>query len=382
MAQLQVVNHNMKNPGFLYILSGLTMILLLSSPLRYNDQISGQFYIKAFAELQPSTSLLFEQVVASTNGKHYLIGEVQNNERDRNVESTAYFSKSDFNASYFSQDIGIVPNGMGIPFKIDIDEVKVSAGSSFNISDFKVTSRYSIQETNRLLVVDYSSLNLNSETHAISGLLDNKSPIDSFDIRVLAIAMNSHSKILDVVESKVIPKVPSGGKSPFTLVPLDSVAKNVSYYSCFVPTASGQNYTIPAGNQNIQLEVGGDGKLKYFQYDPNSRNLSFVAEGIFPGGGIEDMMVLSGPSSFADSDLVVSVNGQNITNAVSGQLIEGKVYRHITFSFPFGMNDVSVRAIEVAPEYPYPEIVAASGIFIAIALTSILVRKWHSSQFL
>jgi hypothetical protein len=360
------------NYFLLTVFISLSFIVFLSihliDPLLNNHQ-------SASADTQPSTLLLFKKIVTANDGSRYLIGEVQNNETSKNIESVTYFSRATSEPAYYSQDIGVVPTGMGIPFKINIQDVEKSVNSPFNLSDFKIVSRYTHDETNSLLAVNYSSLNTDPSTHALNGTVGNNSPISAYNVQVLAIALDSHSKPLDVVKSNIIPTIMPGGVSSFRLVPIDSIAKDVKFYSCFVPTAVGLNYTVPAGNgQNMQLLFGGDGKMKNIQYDPENRNLTFIAEGIFPGGGSEEAMILSGPDSFTKSDLILTVNGQNVTNGVAGQIVGGKVYKHIDFSFPFGDNVVSVKAVSEVPEFPIAPEVTVASVAAVILATTIFVR--------
>ena len=198
---------------------------------------------------------------------------------------------------------------------------------------------------------------MNHNTHSITGILRNTSPLDAYGITVFAIAEDAHAKVLDVVQSSLISDIPSNGSATFTLAPISSVSKYVSYYSCFVPGQSGQNYTLPAeNNQTITFELGSDGEIKNVQYDQVTHNITFDVEGVFPQGGWAELMMISEPHSYDKSQsLSATLNTQNATKSISStEILSGKGYKHISLLFPFGNNVVSIQPAAPIPEYPIP----------------------------
>jgi hypothetical protein len=318
------------------------------------------------------SSFVFIKMVTDSDGKKYVIGEVSNPDIHNNIISTVYFSKSNYDSAYYSKRIGVVPSGMGIPFKIPMQV----DGEQLELSDIHVISFQTLDKPNSMLLVDYNSLIMDPKTHAISGILSNKSPYSSFGIKVLAIAMDNHSNYLDVVESKTIVSLAANKSASFTLVPMISIASQVAYYSCFAPTSSGSNYTLPAENgQNLQLEVGGDADIENVRYNPNTHTVNLSARGVFPMGGFVDAMILSGPDSFINSDLVVKVDGQNATKAISSQWIDGRVYKHIEFSFPYGDNSVSIQAVSTVPEFPAPALAMMAAFGAVIVVSAVFLNR-------
>ncbi len=224
--------------------------------------------------------LNFKQIVTDNDGKKYAIGEVQNNDPNNNIESTVYFGNSTAQSQY-DKYIRIVGHGMAMPFKIELP-----SDYQPNLSEMRVDSQVTLAKPDEFLKVDYSTLHMNHNAHTITGILRNTSTLDAYGITVYAIAEDVHAKVLDVVQSDFISKISPNGSATFTLVPMNSVSKYVSYYSCFVPGQSGQNYTLPAeNNQTITFELGSDGEIKNIQYDQTSHNISFNAGGVFQQGG-------------------------------------------------------------------------------------------------
>ncbi len=298
--------------------------------------------------------LNFKQTVTDNDGKKYVIGEVQNNDPNNNIESTVYFGNSTAQSQY-GKYIGIVGHGMAMPFKI-----KLPSDYQPDLSEMRVDSQVTLARPDEFLKVDYSTLHMDHNTHAITGTLRNTSTLGAYGITVFAIAEDAHAKVLDVVQSDFISKIPPNGSSTFTLVPIDSVSKYVSYYSCFVPGQSGQNYTLPAeNNQTVTFELGSDGEIKNVHYDEISHSISFNVEGVFPQGGWAELMMISGPPSYDESQsLSVMLNGENTTKSISStEILSGKEYKHVSLLFPFGKNVVSIQPTTPVPEYPLPTLI-------------------------
>jgi hypothetical protein len=318
--------------------------------------------------------LTFTKITADTDGTRYLLGEVNNQNAVNSIDAIIYFSKAGPGSAYYSDYIGLVSPGMGMPFKIPLNNANSSSITLSNESDIKVKSFATLNKPMEALSVDYTSLVMNQSTHAISGMLDNKSPKDVFGTKVLAIAMDLHSQILDVVQSKPIEKIHANGSSLFTLVPMSSIANRVALYSCFVTAQGGQNVTLPAENdQNLQLEIYGDSKIKNLKYDSAEHILSFDAQGIFPGGGWATLMITSGPASIMNSNLIIYLNGQNATKSLvsSEEISPSKFYKHVEVAVPFGRNSIVISALSTTPEFPYPiftMIIAAGSL--------LLVGRW------
>lgn len=328
-------------------------------------------------------TLTFKHIVTDIDGSKYLIGEVTNNDpNNRTIESTVYFSNESVS---YSKYMGQITAGMGIPFKIP-----VHAAPDGNVepspSAIKVSSRIvAVPQPARdksLLAVNYDTLVMDNETHSISGMLDNKSPVDAYGVRVSAIAIDKNAKVLDVVESKVIPRIPGNSSSPFTLVPMKSIAGQVGYYSCFVPSQSGLNFTLPIeDNQTVQIEVGSDAKIRNVTYDKATHSINFDAQGIFRGGGWVAVMFIAGPNSIVDSNYTVLVNGQNTTKASvsSSELSPGRFYRHVDVVFPYGVNTISMVATSTVPEFPIAPSMMLSGLAVAV-MFGFFVRSRSASN--
>lgn len=302
---------------------------------------------------QELASFNFKQIISDNEGHKYIIGEIQNNDPDSNIYSVIYFSKTDQKSAYYSQSVGVMGHNMAMPFKIDLNSVPYD----LDINDMKISAQVTLQQPANFLQVDYSSLHMDHKTHAISGMLQNNSTLDVSDIRVYAIAMDGHAKVLDVTESKTIDKILANGTASFTLVPLDSISQNVSYYSCYVPGGPGAtNYTLPTENgQQIEFGLQTDGKIKHVTYNASDHSINFDATAVFPMGGWVSLMMYSEPDSYAKSDsLVGTVNGEKPYRMVaSSEITDGKTYKHLSIVFPLGHNTVSIKPAIQTPEFPF-----------------------------
>ena len=330
--------------------------------------------------------LAFKKVVTDTDGKQYLIGEVTNSgSKNQTIEATVLFSKNDGLVSpYYVKYIGTINAGMGIPFKISLQN---SSGSQLDPdpSDLKVSSRImpmaipSQQEESRL-AVDYSTLVMDNATHSISGSIDNKSPSDAYGVTVSAIAIDGQAKFLDVVQSSLIPVIHANSSAAFTLVPLKSIAKQVAYYSCFAGGEDGMNFTLPIGNgQTAQFEMVSEGKIRNVIYNTTTHSIDFDAQGTLLRGAWLGMMFTSGPQPFVDGNFTVLLNGKNATQSLisSDELTPGKYYKHIVAWYPFGHNSVSIVSTSstVVPEFSAAPAIAVGAIGFAILATRFYFLK-------
>jgi hypothetical protein len=336
---------------------------------------------------QNNRVLTFNKVVSDSDGKKYLIGEVTNSDsKNHTIEAMVYFNKkADLESSYFSKYVGSINPGMGIPFKIPLQN---SSSGQLNPdpADLKVNSRLvpSIMpiENQSDLSVDYSTLVMDSGTHSITGILDNKSPSDAYGVTVRALALDSQAKVLDVVESKIISSIPANSSAPFTLIPMKSIAHQVAVYSCYVRGQSGMNVTLPIeNNQSVQFEMQSEGKIRNMVYNATTHSINFGAEGTLLRGGWLGMMFTDGPNSFVDGNFTVLLNGQNATKSLisSAELSPGKYYKHIETWFPFGKNTVSIVSTTTAPEFPTTPIVTISAISFVVLFGYILRKKNYFS---
>lgn len=324
----------------------------------------------------------FKKIVTDIDGKKYVIGEIQNTYNGSSIESEIYFSNSDTNSSYYEYNVGIIGNDMAMPFKIpDLN----FNGKDLNLDDMKVESHSSLRQPSNFLQVDYSSLHMDQKTHAISGVLQNKSPIDAFGVKVIAIAMGSHAEVLDVVGSNnTITKISSNSSATFTLIPMDSIANKVSYYSCFAPGSLGQNYTLQAEDgKEIKFQLDSDGEIKNVNYDPSTHSINLDIDGVFPMGGWAEVMVFSAPDSFSKSNgLDAIMNGQNATKSISSvMIINGSQYKHLSFLFPFGKNSVSiVPSSRVVPEFSIPVIISTISFLSMLLFFRKFVTFWSKLE--
>ncbi|MGB9002701.1 MAG: hypothetical protein WCC52_02725 [Nitrosotalea sp.] len=316
-----------------------------------------------FAE-QALGSFNFDKVITDNEGKKYIIGEIQNTDPNDNIESEIYFSKSDLQSAYYTQYVGIIGHGMAMPFKIYLSN---DTGENFTLSDMKISSQTTLQQPYDSLQINYNSLHMDPSTNAMTGFLHNTSHDDFFGIKVLAIAMDAHAKVLDVTESDLIPQISSNDSVSFTLVPIDSISKDVFYYSCYIPGGpETQNYSLPAENgQNISFEIQSDGKIKDVNYDQSTHSITFRARGDFVMGGWVGLMITTEPDSYLKSDsLSATVGGTTPFREVSSsEIISGKTYKHISLDFPVGYSNVSITPVIATPEFPFPLLVMAGTFF-------------------
>ena len=325
------------------------------------------FFSSAFAD---SGVFNFKQLVTGDDGKKYVIGEIQNSDPDNNIESVIYFGNS-IVQSISSQNVGVIGHGMAMPFKIELPYDQTS------ISELNVQSHVTFKEPDDFLEVNYSTLRMDNHSHAISGILQNKSPLEISNVKVYAIAMSAHAKVLDVTSSNPILQMLPNDTARFTLRPISSISHQVGYYSCFVAGQSGQNYTLAAEDgQNISFELGSDGEIKNVRYDNSTHSISFNIEGVFPQGGWAELMMVSQPKSYDKAQSLGAIlNGQNATKSISSiEILSGKEYKHISLLFPFGKNTVSIQPYNPIPEFPFATII----LIIAILPIVMISRIKHS----
>ena len=369
-----------------FTISFLVSLLMLSTVLGFHYPAFGQasdISAPANNSKQQFGALTFNKTITDTGGKTYLIGEVSNSgSKNQTIDALLYFGKDSTPvSSNFVRFIGAINPGMGVPFKIPLQNT--SSGKLYpDPEQLRVDSRL-IPSTplsnDSNLQVDYSTLVMNNDTHAITGMLDNKSPDDAYGITVSALAMDKQAKILDVVESKVIPSISANSSASFTLVPLKSIADQVSVYSCFVPGEAGLNVTLPIeNNQTVRFEMESEGKIRHIAYNTTTHSIDFDAQATLLRGGWLGMMFVEGPNSFVDGNFTVMVNGHNATKSLisSEELSPGRYYRHIEAWYPFGKNTVSIVKTSVVPEFPLVPAVTVSALGILMFFNYFFRKKY------
>ncbi|MDE1815273.1 MAG: hypothetical protein KGI11_01740 [Thaumarchaeota archaeon] len=317
----------------------------------------------------------FKQKVTDSKGNQYFIGEIQNTDQKNNIEAIIYFGDSPANSSYF-QNIGIVGNNMAMPFRIDMS--KVPNGRNMTLSDMKVDSFTTLGQPMDFLKVDYRTLHLNKSSGTINGVINNTSALDATNVVVLAIAESAQAKVLDVTQSQPISMIPAHGHASFTLKPVDTVSKEVGYYSCFVAGQLEQNYTFTdETGKPVLFELGGNGVFKNIYYNASDHSLNFDARGVFPNGGYTELMFLSEPSSLENTQkLAATINGTNYSTSIySHEMIDGKEYKHLSVLFPFGLNHISIQPTVQTPEYPFPILTAVVGLTVVTVFSKFKSTK-------
>ncbi|MDE1861338.1 MAG: hypothetical protein KGI33_00335 [Thaumarchaeota archaeon] len=189
------------------------------------------------------------------------------------------------------------------------------------------------------LAVDYDRTLVKFPDGHLTGFIANTGNTTVHDIDVFALVHDRRNDYLDEVQSAwTIPAISPGGRAEFAMYPDPAVAKDVYYYSCFIP-----------GTDNV---VGMSTQLKgrpfyfsvlsivYFtnqKFGPGNTELSLDASNPWQITYPADFMF---PKNSSNGDFKVLINGREARSLTSQDTDSGNW--HVAFNVPYGQQKVVI----------------------------------------
>ncbi|MGI0072838.1 MAG: hypothetical protein ACREA3_03375 [Nitrosotalea sp.] len=275
----------------------------------------------------------------------------------RNMESQSVLAKIqvtvDIGDNTFSKSsiLPVIFPSKDMPFKFKFPQI--SAGDPI-LQNPQIS--YILTNSEPLnLEVNYDRTLVRHPDGHLTGFITNTGNDTSYNVSVYALVHNKNNEFLDEVQStQPIPKMNPGDKAQFIMYPDPTIAKHVTYYSCF----------IPGTDNSVELWTQWNSKRFYFSIlsivdftnqkfneDDNSLYLDaanpwqipFYANFMFPVGA-------------SNGDFKVFIDGKKINPLIS---IDNDTNNwHVAFNVDYGQHKVLISGfnsnyVPTSDEYFY-----------------------------
>lgn len=180
----------------------------------------------------------------------------------------------------------------------------------------------------------------------LTGFITNTGNDTQYNVNVYALVHSKDNKYLDEVQNTwTIPKIGPGQKAEFVMYPDPTVAKQVYYYSCFIPGTDG----------SIEMSTPWNGKPFFFSvlsivyftnqdFNQTTDSISFEASNPWQITYFANFMF---PAGSSNGDFKVFINGQQ-TNALVSSDQDTKNW-HVAFNVKAGQYKVAISGFN--PNY-------------------------------
>ncbi|MDE1872915.1 MAG: FxLYD domain-containing protein [Thaumarchaeota archaeon] len=180
----------------------------------------------------------------------------------------------------------------------------------------------------------------------LTGFITNTGNDTVNNIDVYALVHDKNNNYLDEVENTwTIPSLSPGNKTEFVMYPDPAVAKQVYYYSCFIPGAdSSVEMSAPWKDKTFYFSVL---SIVYFtnqNFDENNNSISFDAANPWQIPYYANFMFPSGSST---GDFTVSIDGNQINPLISKD--NDTQNWHVAFNVGYGQHKVVISGFD--PNY-------------------------------
>ena len=189
------------------------------------------------------------------NGIFTVVGAIKNSETSSVIPTITIIIKDDYKTITKTFELAKIYSSIDLPFKLKFSEIH-----SKNAILQKPELVFEPIKENESLPVEViydNTLNTHDDGHK-SGKIINKADFPVSNIRVLALIQGKNGTLLDVGRSiELIDKMESGEIREFSIYPEPSIASQIQYYSCFVPSDT----------SIVPMTVIRNGEKFYFRYD-------------------------------------------------------------------------------------------------------------------
>ncbi len=180
----------------------------------------------------------------------------------------------------------------------------------------------------------------------LTGFITNTGNDTAYNIDVYALVHNKNNQYLDEVENTwTIPKISPGDKSEFVMYPDPNVAKQVYYYSCFIPGTDG----------SIEMSTQWKEKPFYFsilsivyftnqEFNESTNSISFDASNPWQIPFFANFMF---PNGSSNGNFKVFIDGNQINPLISSD--DDTKNWHVAFNVNYGQHKVVISGFD--PNY-------------------------------
>ena len=189
------------------------------------------------------------------NGIFTVVGAVKNSEKSSIIPTVTISIKDDSSIIQKTFELGKIYSSVDLPFKLKFQEVQ---GKNAILQKPQLDFVYLRQNETLPVEVIYDNTLVTHDDGHKSGKIINKADYPVTNIRILALIQTKNGTLLDVGRSvESIPEMKPGEIREFSIYPDPTIASQVQYYSCFVPSDTSIVPMIATRN----------GEKFYFRYD-------------------------------------------------------------------------------------------------------------------
>lgn len=189
------------------------------------------------------------------------------------------------------------------------------------------------------LAIDYDRTLIKYPDGHLTGFITNTGNKTVNNVNIYALVHDRKNNYLDeVVNTWTIPSIGAGGKAPFVMYPDPTVAKEVYYYSCF----------IPGTDTSIELSAPSKGKTFYFsvlsivyftnqKFDEGGQSLSLDASNPWQIPYYADFMF---PQNSSNGNFEISIDGAKVKSLTS--MDNDTKNWHVAFNVGYGQHKIVI----------------------------------------
>lgn len=297
------------------------------------------FFHTAYAEV-----LVHENEYAGyfdSSGVYTVFGSVRNLENQPVLAKIQVTVNSQGNTFSKSEILPTIYPSKDMPFKFKFPLV-----SSKPILENPKVSYITTNSKPLNLEIIYGKTLIRHPDGHLTGFISNVGNKTQHNVNVYALVHSKDNEFLDEVQSSTpIPTINPGMKAQFVMFPDPVVAKNVTYYSCFVPGA----------DNAIEMSTDWKGKKFFFsvlsivyfsnqKFNTEDNSISFDAANPWQLPYFANFMF---PAGSSNGNLQVFIDGKKVDALVSKDDHTGNW--HVAFNVDFGQH--KLRIVGFDPNY-------------------------------
>ena len=286
-----------------------------------------------------------------SDGFYTVFGSVRNMENQPVLAKVQVTVKSGDNTFSENNILPVIYPSKDMPFKFKFPQITI--GNPI-LESPKISYILTNSEPLNLEVNYDTTLQRHPDGH-LTGFITNTGNDTRYNVNVYALVHNKNNEFLDEVQSiQSIPKINPGNKAEFIMYPDPTVAKQVTYYSCF----------IPGTDNSIELWTQMKDKKFYFsvlsivyftnqKFNENDNSISIDAGNPWQIPYYADFMF---PRGSSNGDFKVSIDNKQINPLIS---IDNDTNNwHVAFNIDYGQHNVLISGFDpnyvpISDEYYY-----------------------------
>lgn len=277
-----------------------------------------------------------------SNGIYTVFGSVRNMENQPVLVKIQVTVNSGENTFSESSILPVIFPSKDMPFKFKFPQI--TPGNPI-LQDPQISFILTNNKPLKLEVIYDHTLVRHPDGH-LTGFISNTSNETRYNVNVYALVHNKNNEFLDEVQStQSIPEMKPGEKTQFIMYPDPIIARQVTYYSCFIPgTDNYIDMSTPWKEKQFHFSVL---SIVYFtnqKFNEDDNAISFVAANPWQIPYYANLMF---PSGSSNGNFNVFIDGKQINPLISKDS-DTKNW-HVAFNVNYGQHKVLISGFD--PNY-------------------------------